>query len=150
MGMKVIMEMDQAKLEEIIQDFVTKRGLQLAKVDKAIQWKTRRGLAAVVQIEEPDEQEKAVPALATAPQRSKPQRASRGASDGKLHPEMFPDPIAAAALLEAEAQEAESATDSPDEESVIYPGETPQRTQEVRTLADLIKSGSGPKRGAGR
>lgn len=148
--MKVIMEMDQAKLEEIIRDFVTKRGLQLAKVDKAIQWKTRRGLAAVVQIEEPDEQEEAEPpAAVTAPQRAKPRRAAAETPDVKLSPGMFPDPVAAAALLEAEAQETEDATDSSDEDSVVYPGETSVRTQEVRTLADL-KPGSGPKRGAGR
>jgi len=144
-GLKVIMEMDQPKLEEIIRDFVTRRGLQLAKVAKAIQWKTRRGLAAIVQIEEPDEQEEEAPAA--APQRAKPRRAVGEASDIKLSPGMFPDPVAAAALLEA--QEAEDAIDATDEDSVVYPGETPVRTQEVRTLTDL-KPGSGPKRGAGR
>lgn len=141
--MKVIMEMDQAKLEEIIRDFVTRRGLQLAKVDKAIQWKTRRGLAAIVQIEEPDEQEETPAPSAAVPQTARPRRSSAQVPDVKLDPSMFPDPALAASLIEATENAAE------DDDEVVYPGETPVRTQEVQSLADL-KPVSGPKRGVGR
>lgn len=142
MGLKVTMEMDQAKLEEIIREFVTRRGLQLAKVDKAIQWKTRRGLAAVVQIEEPDEQEEAPMPSVVAPKTARPQRPSAQVPDVKLDPSMFPDPALAASLIEATGGDEE-------DDEVVYPGETPVRTQEVQSLADL-KPVRGPKRGAGR
>lgn len=153
--MKQTIEINQEELEEFVKEKLSKCGVRIVTGEGWLVWRTNGGhldnLTATVEAE--------MSPVAQVPEAAPTRRnvhheqislpvvpaASRSLDNIPLDPNMFPDPEAAALLL---AQTRRMRVDVEGEDGTIYPGETPNRTQEAHSMADLVKG--WPPRGAGR
>lgn len=150
--MKHTIVISQEELEELILEDLQRQGVPVKPEKGWLTWRSNGDHAGEVtvdlEVELPRKKGEGV-----APQPVKiyeinpppPKRTAAPPSPEftELDPSMFPNPSEAKLLNE----QLERMSRNENEDGTLYPGETPHRTQEAQTMADLLK---GWPRGAGR